>query len=562
MSLRRLAVFAAASLAVALPYVSHADQQVTGAKQVVIAGHPEAAKLGMAVLNAGGDAADALVTTSLALGLTEPGNSGPGGKLVMLYYDAKSKTIQSVVAMDAAPSNVDIPAIKADQNRKRGTISVCVPGNVAALDLAHRKWGSKPWKQLVLPVAKLADEGWVLTDKAASLMAEFPGDVDPEAARLFNPGGKAPRGGDRFKNPDYAKTMRTLANEGASSFYEGTIAKQIAKAFEGKQGPSLADLKAYKPRLIEPLHAKVGGREVFTAPPPLIGGAIVLGTLAGLDGTDWSSMKPRDAEYIDTVARMLQQVYPEANIAADTPDSRAKVEAMLSPDSIAALRSRAAKGAMEPTGPRKKVAMTETDGTLDDGLTASTTHLLIIDAKGNIACVTQSLGNHFGAAVVPPGTGFLMNNCINNFAFTEGNPNYIAPGKWPRSTMAPTIVTGENGKPLLAIGSPAGQRIPSTIVQVTLDALEFQRPLLEAVQAPRFHLRRPASKKDPASQIDLEEGTAKAIEGDLAGRGWQAKMFVDNEFYFGSVNAAFVRENGRIDGVADDRRTGDASGGE
>ncbi|MGC4030336.1 MAG: gamma-glutamyltransferase [Tepidisphaeraceae bacterium] len=192
--------------------------------------------------------------------------------------------------------------------------------------------------------------------------------------------------------------------------------------------------------------------------------------------------------------------------------------------------------------------------TLDDTPEACTTHLIIVDSFGNIACVTQSLGLHFGAGVVADGTGVLLNADVSNFGFTKSSPNAIAPGKWPRSTMTPTIFL-KNNKPVLAIGSPAGQRIPTAVLQVSLDVLDFNRDLKEAIRAARFHVVRGGKN----NHIDIEAASPAGLEDALGRLGWDVERRQVKDYYFGSVNAVQFKADGTLVGVADQRRTSDAA---
>jgi gamma-glutamyltranspeptidase/glutathione hydrolase len=555
---------------------ARADEALHDVRQVVIAGHPLAAQLGLQVLNEGGTAADALVTTSLALGITEPGNSGLGGKLILTYFDAKSGKVTSVAALNAAPAAATPERVRqlTEDQRSRNWTSVCVPGLAAGLGESHRRWGTRPWKDLVDPVAKLAEEGFVLSPLAAEMMSEYEAKYDAEAARIFMPLGKSVSAGDRLTNPDLAWTLRKLSAGGAAAFYEGEIADRIAAASKARGGLlEKSDLVAYRPRVLEPTHITWRGFDVYSSPPPLTGGATVLGALQALEASAWNPSTPRDATYIDAVARVLQQVYQEIGVeAADFPASGDRVRAMLSPENAKAVAARARQttNPAKPTrAPRQESGRLPTttagfasagpEALLDDSPSASTTHLIIVDKHGNVACCTQSLGLHFGAQVVAGGTGVLMNSDISNFSFNQASPNLVGPGKWPRSTMSPTIFV-RNGKPALAIGSPAAQRIPPAVLQVAIDVLQFDRPLKEAIRAPRFHVRRAASSTAAANQIDLEKSTNPDLVATLKSMGWSAALYTRNDFYFGSVNAVRFDADGRLSAVADLRRTNDVSG--
>lgn len=521
----------------------------------------------MDVLNRGGSAADALVTVSLALGVTEPGNSGLGGKIVLLYYEAKTKRVSCLVALDASPKQLEIEKVLAlnVDDRKRGYDAACIPGLAKALAAAHAKWGTQSWKSLVEPVASLAADGFVLSPLAAEMLAEFPKDVDAEASRIYAPNGQTWPAGSILRNDDLANTLRLLAERGPEAIYTGEIAQKLVSASRGGGGWfSEQDLREYKPRFLEPLHGNYRGYQVYSSPPPLSGGATLLASLGVLSEVNFRGLgvQARDARYVDIVSRVLQQVYPDVTrSAADVPDASERLAKIFEPAYLHEMAKRAdTSDPRKPTFASERADARGRDRTMDDSPQASTTHLIIIDAAGNIICATQSLGNHFGSGVVAPGTGFLLNNDINNFTYSDhDNVNFIAPNKWPRSTMTPTIVL-RNGKPILVVGAPGGQRIPTGVLQVTLDVLDFQRSLPEAIDAPRFHLRRPGTPNSPVNEIDVEKDFDPPAEKALNDRGWNTFRRDRNEFYFGAVNAAVFTHDGKILGVADQRRTGDAGG--
>lgn len=539
-------------------------------RMLVIAGHPEATKLGLATMKDGGNAIDALVTVSLALGVAEPGNSGLGGKIVCLYYDAKTHQTTSFVALDAAPMSLPVQqvvAMPADQ-RQRGWVMTCTPGLAAALGEAHAKWGKRSWKEDVQPAVELATDGVQVSARMGEMLSQYQPQVDAAARAIFAPTGKPLGEGQTLRNPDLAHTMQLLGEKGYREFYEGETAHKLADA--ARQGGgfiSLDDLKNYHARFLEPLHGTYRGYTIQTSPPPLSGGATLLTALECIQHNSLTSMHPRDAKEIDLVGRVMEQVYPEVTAAAaDFSESDADCYNVLKPANIEAMYSRAMEADPRNPTPKKISAAInpQTDAadfpTFDDSEQASTTHLIIIDRAGDIVCCTQSLGIHFGAAVVAPGTGFLVNADLGNFALaTPSSKNYIAPGKWPRSTMTPTIAF-KNDKPVLAIGSPAGQRIPTAVLQVMVDVLDFHRPLEDAIRAPRFHVRHATGKADHPNDLDIEQQSDPALDASLTSMGWTPHRRDDSDFYFGSVNAAEIEPDGHVLGVADQRRTSDAGG--
>ena len=544
---------------VALSWLSasaRADEAVRGAHQAVIAGHPIATQAGLDVLHAGGTAADALVAVSLTLNVTEPGNSGLGGKMVLLYYDAKNKTVSGVTAMAAAPLSMDDAKLAATPaaGRRRGWSSVCTPGLAAGLGEAHRRWGTRPWRELVDPVAKLAGDGFTLSPAAAALLLDFHPGTDAAADALYAPDHKTPLpAGAVLRNPDLAHTLRLLAAGGPDAFYHGEIAeKLVAGSRAGGGNLTLADLAQYKARAVDPLHIGYEGFDVYSSAPPLNGGTTVLTTLACLNGHSWHGVTPRSPAFADAMARVLQQVYPQVNrAAADVPDSRQRVDKVLSADNVARTTEAAKKADVEHPFPRRAAATTA------EHVNGHTTHLIIVDRAGNIACCTQSLGLHFGADVVAPGTGFLLNADVDNFD-PPGSKGIdaVAPGKWPGSTMAPTIFL-KAGRPVLAIGSPASARIPTAVLQVSLDVLDFGTGLAEAIRHPRFHVR--GVVKGQANLVEVETTMPPEFTAGLAKLGWDVKP-VKAQTYWGSVNAVQFNADGTLTAVADQRRTSDAGG--
>ena len=571
---------------------ANAENVVTVRGPVVVSGHPEATRIGIDVIKSGGNAIDALVATSMALGVAEPGNSGLGGKLVVLYYDAATRQSTFLTALEAAPMALKVDEIVAlpAASRARGWQSVCVPGLAAGLGAVHEKWGSRPWSELVKPAAALAREGFILSERVAEMNSEFPLTINgqannAEAITVFAPGGKHLPSGARFTNPDLATTLDDIANNGWQSFYTGRIAAAIVKAANDAGSPlSAEDFNHYKPRFSTPLKFNYKAYEIHTSPAPLTGGTILAGTLKAIEPMDFTgkAKSTRDAAFIDYHSRVLTQWYPiSSRLAGDMPDAQAKIERSLSAESIAKVRSAAAElnptelggdpsfrvnPAGAPADARGMIAMPEPAlayaaiaGDSEEAF-GCTTHLMIVDAAGNVVVATQSLGWHFGAAVVAPGTGVLMANGMNNFGYTSPNSvNYVAPGKWPRSTIAPTIAF-KSGKPFVMIGAAGGQRIPTQITSVLLDVLDFNRPIAEAIREPRYHLRRATARGEPDNVIDFETGFSAETISEIAKLGWRTMPALPGGYFFANVNAATAASDGTLTAVADPRRASDAQG--
>lgn len=519
---------------------------------VVVAGATEAAEAGVDVLRQGGNAADAAVAVSLALTVAEPFNSGIGGKLVGLYYDAASGQTWFIDGLGKSPLNLPVDEIRkaSKEERERGYKSVCVPGTVAALELMHERWGKLPWKQCADPAVKLAEAGFKVPAKQLFVFKEKIDVVrsDAEAMKIYFPGDEVPAEGTLLANPDLAKVMATLRDEGPGAFYKGWIADKIVEASRNGGGwLEKKDFEDYRAEIVEPLEISYRDGKILTSPPPLTGGAIMAAVLEVLEETAPAGEGANSAQRVDTAARAFRAVYPQvASIAGDHAQSRGDVQHMLSPAGIQALRKEMAGGESEPGKPF------ENDG-------GETSHFIVVDEAGNIACITQSLSLHFGAAVVSPGTGILLNNDMSNFGyFRPTSINFVAPGKKPRSTITPVIAFDADGKPLVALGAPGGQRIPSGVYQVLSGFLDYKQPLAEAIDSPRFHLVRPTTSKDSRDELHLEVGTDDAVSAQLGQNGWQVEQKRRDSYYFAGVNGvAFLPDGTRV-AVGDDRRTNDA----
>ena len=537
---------------------------VTAAHGMVVAAHPQAAEAGVAILKSGGNAIDAAVATSLAVGVAEPYGSGLGGKLMLLYFDAKSGRAYAVDAMDAAGS-LDVAAFlkRPDEDRSYGYGSVCVPGLAAGLWSAHQKWGAKQWADTVQPAIDLARTGFRILLKSREQFAEQERKLrrgDAEIARLYLPGGKLPAPGSLLPNPDLARTMEALAREGRDGFYRGAVAAAIVSASQRGGGSlTLADLAGYEARITEPMTMDYRGRTIVCAVPPASGAALFLPILKALEGELPAGVPLRTAAQIDRVGRVWRVVSPLiARTVGDAPQSRLLFEKLIAPDSIADIRAKA----FGPPEAKKKVAMLDAElPPFYESPMAATTHFIVVDREGNIVCATQSQSLHFGAGVVPPGTGVVMNNSMSNFTFTERTSmNYIAPGRRPRSTIAPTIVL-RGGKPDFAIGVPGASRIPTAVLQVMLDHLVFGRPLADAIGDTRVHFSA-ALRAGETVAFEAEQSFPHAESQELQRLGWKVNLPepAGTGKHFGGINAVVFNPDGTLTGLADPRRTNVAAG--
>ena len=535
---------------------------VKAAHGMVVAGHPQAAQAGVDILQAGGNAIDAAVAVSLALGVAEPYSSGLGGKLMLLYYEAASGRTYALDAMDAAGS-LDVTAYlrRPEEDRSYGYGSVCVPGLAAGLWTAHQKWGRQPWADNIAPALKLARAGFEVLPKTRIFFAEQEKKLrrgDAEIARLYLPDGKLPVVGSHLANADLARTLELLAQHGRDGFYRGPVAAAIvAASAQGGGALTLDDLAHYEARLVEPIGLDFRGYRLLASPPPTNGAPLFLTIMKALEDETFAGGPLRSAGNLDRIGRVWREVQPLVQRGlGDAPEAYFNYEKMIAPDSIAAIRRRA----RAPTVAVPAVAWWDDSGASESAM-AATTHFIVADAAGNIVCATQSQSLHFGAGVVPSGTGVVLNDSMSNFAYTDPRSiNYVAPGKRPRSTIAPTIVF-RSGQPILAIGIPGAARIPTALLQVLLDRLAFDRPLREAIGDTRVHFEL-NWRKDNQESLQAEASLPAADFAALSRLGWKVELAepAGAGQIFGGINAIEVNAAGGYTGYADPRRTNAARG--
>jgi len=537
-------------------------QRAVGLHGMVVAGHPQATQAGVETLQAGGNAIDAAVAVSLALGVAEPYGSGLGGKLLLLYYEAASGRVYALDAMDAAGS-LDVAAYRKrpESDHEYGYGSACVPGLAAGLWAAHQRWGRRAWADDVAPAVALARDGFLVLPKTRDFFAEQEKKLrrgDPEIARLYLPEGKLPAPGTHLANADLARTLGLLASHGRDGFYRGPVAEAIVAAMRKGGGVVTADdLAHYEARWTEPVGIDFRGYRIWSGPPPASGAALFLTIMKVLEPGPRVVGPLRSASSLDRVGRVWREVLPLVQRGiADVPEAAFNFEKMVAPDSVRAIWDKARAGA-EPV---------HDVGAIDDSggpasAMAATTHFLVADAQGNLVCATQSQSLHFGAGVVPPGTGVVLNDSMSNFSFNEPRSvNFVAPGKRPRSTIAPVIVLRE-GRPVLAIGIPGAARIPTAMLQALLDRLALDRPLAEAIGDTRIHFN-VDRRHDNEESIEAETSLPAADVAALRALGWKVELAEapGTGRLFGGINAIEPMPGGGYTGYADPRRTNAAAG--
>jgi gamma-glutamyltranspeptidase / glutathione hydrolase len=566
---RRLSVYALVCLlpAETLSPSLLAKEPVRAAHGMVVAQEPIAADAGLAVLKEGGNAVDAAVAVGFALAVTHPmaGNLGGGGFMLVRLANGKTTFFDF---REAAPgkANRDMylgPDGNATKDSIFGWRSSGVPGSVAGFEAAHKKFGSKPWKELLAPSVKLAREGFTVSQTLAESLTsrQNPIAADPESIRIFLRDHNPYKAGETLKQTDLAGTLERISQNGARGFYEGETAKRLEAAMAKNGGLITAeDLKNYKAIEREPLEGNYKEFHIVTAPPPSAGGVGLLQMLGMLTGTHYDSDGADSPKAVHYEAEAMRRFYADrSEYLGDPGFYNVPVRSLLNTAYIEWRRKSidpehaTPSVAIEPGLPKAQSAHVSAWIEGND-----TTHYNVVDAKGNAVAVTYTLNNLYGNGITAPGLGFLLNDEMDDFAAKPGSPNMfgvlggdanaIEPGKRPLSSMTPTIIT-KGGKLFMVVGAPGGSRITTGVMQVILDVLDFHMNPQDAVDLPRFHHQ---WKPD---ELSLQNGFSPAAADALARMGYQIKPV-------GGVARveAIVIHNGMLEGGTESRMSGKVSG--
>lgn len=573
---RLLAIVGAAALACApsFPALSKASpasaertpdvaaQSGYAREAMVAAANPLAVQTGVDVLRAGGSAVDAAVAIQAVLGLVEPQSSGLGGGAFMVYYDAQTRKVTAYDGREKAPMGVT-QALFLDENGKplpftdavMGGISTGVPGAVAMLNLAHHDHGRLPWADLFKPAEKLARDGFIVSPRLAGMIAreDVPQPSAPDAKRYFTKADGSPYvAGDRLRNPEYAETLKRISAYGASGLLTGPVAQAVVDRVQEGPRPgrlTLTDLAAYRPTS-GPALCKPYRIYVVCTPPAPSGGPglqIALGILAQ---TDIDERDVGDEMAWFQFAQASRLAYADRDrYIGDPAFVHVPIEGLLAPEY---LKKRAALIGHQagpvtyglPQGARE----VGRDATAEPG---GTSHLVVVDPQGNVVSMTTTVESIFGSGRMAG--GFFLNNQLTDFSFSPTEPdgapaaNAPAPGKRPRSSMAPVIVLTPEGRFVAAAGSPGGSAIQAYNLKVLVAMLDWDMSPQDAVSLPNLVARGDKFSADPF---------AEKIMQALAARGMPLSTSRGEESGIQAIRAA---EDGYIGG-ADPRREGQARG--
>lgn len=475
-------------------------------KAMVVSVHEAASQVGVDMMRGGGNAVDAAVATAFALAVVHPqaGNIGGGGFLLLRTADGKAHFIdfrEKAPAKATANMYLDEKGNVVEDMSTIGYKAIAVPGSVAGLAYAQKKYGKLPLAHVMQPAIKLARDGFVLAyedteDFKDKHLASF-----PESARIFQRNGNYYKPGEIFRQPELARTLERIAAN-PNDFYRGTLAREIAAAVQSGGGLITAeDMAAYKVAEREPVRGSYRGLEIISAPPPSSGGVALIESLNILEGFDLRSMGNRSAQAMHLIIEAFKRAfYDRAEFMGDPDFSPIPVAQLI--DKRYGERWREALHPKQST-PSKELQRPKFEN-LDISARADwpremrepehTTHYSVVDPEGNAVAVTTTLNDSFGSRVTA--LGFLLNDEMDDFAAKQGVPNaygliqgpanVIGPGKRPLSAMTPTIVL-RDGKLFLVLGSPGGPTIITTVANVLTGVVDFGMNIQEAVNAPRFH---------------------------------------------------------------------------
>jgi gamma-glutamyltranspeptidase/glutathione hydrolase len=529
------------------------DRAVTSQSGAVVCVERKAAEIGARVLAEGGNAVDAAVAVAFALAVTYPaaGNLGGGGFMVVAFKDGRTAAIDY---RETAPAGVDaklfldargcIDKVKSD----RGPFVVGVPGTVAGLAEAHRRFGRRPWAELVEPARRLAADGITVDAVLAGGIAKA--DVhlrrSPAAMRcFFRPDGGAYAVGETLRQPDLANSLRWIEEGGAKAFYEGPIATLIAAEL-AKAGAAMTvrDLAAYRAIVRPVLRSRFRGCELLTMPPPSSGG-VALGEILGiLEPLDLKRFGGFTADARHLLAEAERRAFADRAAFLGDPDAtEIPIERLLSPQHLDELR--------RTIDPKRATPSEQLGPPLSAPEEDSTTHFSVVDGEGNAVANTYTLEDQFGGGLVAEGTGFLLNDELHDFNLKPGRTdregNVVRPGRRPLSSMTPCIVQ-RDGETILVTGSPGGRTIINTVAMVVLGVVEFGLPLDAVLELPRQHH---AWFPD---RIEVEPALDPALRAELERRGHEIKVEEQGDAHSitrdpgsGVVHAAADR---RVDGWA------------
>jgi len=528
---------------------------------LVVSAHPEASKVGLYVLQEGGNAVDAAVAVQFALAVVYPNAGNIGGGGFMVYRSAEG-TYAALDFREAAPAAatrtmyLDAEGNPIQELSLRGQLAAGVPGSVDGMVKAHEKYGSLHWSMLLQPAIELAQRGFPITEMQAREL-----NARKETFVKYNPEGIAFvrkeewKAGDTLVQPELAQTLQLISERGRAGFYEGETADRIVR--EMKRGNGIIshdDLRNYKAKWRDPVFAMYRGYRVASMPPPSSGGIALISLLKSVEAYPLSRWGFQRDSTMRVMIEAERRVYADRATHLGDPDFYDVPQSMLIDSLYNADRMRNVNFS------HASFSSDIFAGSLSRSEPEETTHFSIVDGRGNAVSLTTTLNGSYGSQVVVAGAGFLLNNEMDDFSVKPGVPNMygliggsanaIEPGKRMLSSMTPTIVE-RDGKLFMVVGTPGGATIITSVFQTILNVIDFGMDMQEAVNAPRFH------HQWLPDEVALENGAvSQSVRHALNATGYT----LVNRNSIGRVDAILVTPDGVLRGGADPRGDDTAMG--
>lgn len=450
---------------------------------------------GIGVLEAGGNAIDAAVTTAFALAVVFPeaGNIGGGGFAIVHLASGDDHALDFRETAPAASTRNMFLDKKGNPTDKSvtGALAAGTPGAVMGLWELHQRFGSLPWKDVVQPAIKLARDGFKLSEEFVRMGNGPHVELFAPTKKLFRPNGQKLSVGQLWKNPDLAKTLEAIAKRGSDGFYKGEVARLTAASMKANEGIiTEEDLALYRAKWREPVAVPYRGHTIVTMPPPSSGGLVVSFLASFLQHDDLAASGHNTPETIHLLAEGMRHAFARRNHYLGDPEF---VEIDKDPFSEQSATKARATVDMKQAADSNEISFP----TANDREGRHTTHFSVVDAKGNAVALTTTINVDYGSKLVVEGAGFLLNNEMDDFATAPGKPNAfglvqgeanaVAPGKRPLSSMTPSVVLDAKRKPVIVTGASGGPTIITATFQVILNVLDFGLDVDKAVSSPRFH---------------------------------------------------------------------------
>jgi len=525
---------------------------------MVATSHTLATEVALEVLEDGGNAMDAAVTAGFALAVTQPRSGNIGGGGFLLYAPGNGDAVETIDYREKAPAAATETMFQDDDgnvvpNRSRFTHKAAgVPGTVAGFALALERHGTISLSQALAPAIRLAQEGFIVPgrfteglEQARERLQRWPATLQT----FYKEDGSAWQPGERFRQPELAKTLQRIADQGIEGFYEGETARLIVEEMERNDGLiTLEDLKNYQPSIREPVHGTYRGHDIYSMSPPSSGGTHIVQILNILEGYPMAEFGHNSAASIHHMAEAMKLAYADrAEFLGDTDFVEVPLEGLTSKAYADALRK-----TINPDKARPSSEISA--GNPGAYESPETTHFSIVDRWGNAVSNTYTINFSYGSGITVTGAGFLLNNEMDDFSAKPGEPNAygliggeankVEPGKRMLSSMSPTIVR-RDGRNYLVTGSPGGSRIITTTLQVLLNVIDHGMNIQSAVSAPRIH------HQWLPDEIRIEQGISPDTVRLLEDKGHT----VVTGSAMGAIQSILIDSEGTLYGGADPRRS-------